>query len=189
MATLALLLLMQRVPAADAQGSISVRFARADYNVLEGSNLSPTLTFDSATTAPATFSITTTAGTAATGTDFTAGAHSVTVPANSTSHTFNIAISRDDAIEDYQTSTITIAALLSEFTLGANSAATAQIVNVSFVPHNWGLKPSGLNAGDRFRLLFKTVNERNGSSHDISDYDDFVRTRTTAHPWHADIQA
>ena len=189
MATLALLLLMQRVPAADAQGSISVQFARADYNVLEGSNLSPTLTFDSATTAPATFSIATSAGTATPGTDFTAGPISVTVPAQSTSHTFDIAIPHDDAIEDYETFTITIDAPPSGFTLGANSAATVQIVNVSFVPHNWSLKPSGLNAGDRFRLLFKTVNERNGSSHDISDYDDFVRTRTTAHPWHADIQA
>ena len=188
-AALALLLFVQRVPAADAQGSISVQFARADYNVLEGSNLSPTLTFDSATTAPATFSIATSAGTATPGTDFTAGPISVTVPAQSTSHTFDIAIPHDDAIEDYETFTITIDAPPSGFTLGANSAATVQIVNVSFVPHNWSLKPSGLNAGDRFRLLFKTVNERNGSSHDISDYDDFVRTRTTAHPWHADIQA
>ncbi len=184
----ALLLLLQQVPGANAQGSISVQFARADYNVLEGDNLSPTLTFNSATTAPATFAITTSAGTATSGTDFTAGPHSVTVPAGQTTHTFNIAIPHDDAIEDYETFTITIAAPPSGFTLGANSAATVQIVNVSFVPHNFSLKPSGLGPGDRFRLLFKTGNQRDGSSANISDYDDFVRTRTTAHPWHTDIQ-
>ena len=99
-ATLALLLFVQRVPSADAQGAITVQFARTDYNVLEGANLSPKLTFDSATTAPATFSIATSAGTATPGTDFTADPILVTVPAHSTSHTFDIAIPHDDAIED-----------------------------------------------------------------------------------------
>ena len=187
-AALATLLFLTPVPAADAQGNITVQFARANYNVLEGANLSPTLAFDAATTAPATFSITTTAGTATAGADFAAGPISVTVPAGRTRHTFNIAIPQDDAIEDYETFNIAITAPPSGFTLGTNHTAKVHIVNVSIVPQDWSLNPSDVHPGDRFRLLFKTGNERDGSSAAISDYDDFVRTRTTAHPWHTDIQ-
>ena len=43
------------------------------------------------------------------------------------------------------------------------------------VPHDWGLVPSGLDVGDRFRLLFKTSTARDAVSTDIAVYDRFVR--------------
>ncbi|WP_420446766.1 choice-of-anchor R domain-containing protein [Candidatus Poriferisodalis sp.] len=55
------------------------------------------------------------------------------------------------------------------------------------VPLDWALKPSGLEAGDRFRLLFLSSTERNASSTDISAYNGFVQDLAAA--GHADIQA
>ena len=43
------------------------------------------------------------------------------------------------------------------------------------VPSDWGLIPSGLGAGDSFRLLFLSSTERNAESANISDYNSFVQ--------------
>ena len=48
------------------------------------------------------------------------------------------------------------------------------------VPSDWALKPSGLNAGDKFRLLFVTSTERTGLSSNIADYNTFVQTAAKA---------
>ena len=54
------------------------------------------------------------------------------------------------------------------------------------IPVDWALKPSGLEAGDRFRLLFLSSTTRNAESTDIADYNGFVQDLTAA--GHADIQ-
>ena len=51
---------------------------------------------------------------------------------------------------------------------------------------DWALKPAGLEAGDRFRLLFLSSTMRNGESTDIADYNGFVQGLAGA--GHADIQ-
>ena len=56
------------------------------------------------------------------------------------------------------------------------------------VPSSWGLAPSGLGAGDDFRLLFRTSATRDAASSDIADYDAFVRN-AAATGGHADIVA
>ena len=43
------------------------------------------------------------------------------------------------------------------------------------VPADWALIPSGVEPGDRFRLLFKTSTSRNATSTDIADYNTFVQ--------------
>ena len=55
------------------------------------------------------------------------------------------------------------------------------------VPSDWGLVPSGLSAGDRFRLLFISSTKRDASSADIADYNAFVQARAAA--GHTDIQS
>ena len=55
------------------------------------------------------------------------------------------------------------------------------------VPVDWSLKPAGLEAGDRFRLLFLSSTQRNAESTDIADYNSFVQGLAGA--GHADIQA
>ena len=47
-------------------------------------------------------------------------------------------------------------------------------------PPGWALTPSGLNAGDKFRLLFVTSTRRDASSVAISPYNVFVQDRTAA---------
>ena len=55
------------------------------------------------------------------------------------------------------------------------------------VPANWSLKPSGLAAGDQFRLLFLSSTKRIGTSTDIATYNTFVQGLAAA--GHADIQS
>ena len=55
------------------------------------------------------------------------------------------------------------------------------------VPSDWSLAPSGLVAGDTFRLLFHSSGTRDATSTDIGDYNTFVQGAAAA--GHADIQA
>ena len=55
------------------------------------------------------------------------------------------------------------------------------------VPNGWSLIPTGLAAGDKFRLLFLSSTKTNGTSYDIADYNSFIQGRAAA--GHADIQA
>ena len=52
---------------------------------------------------------------------------------------------------------------------------TANAVGSYTVPHDWALKPSGLNPGDEFRLLIFTADRRDAASTDIATYDAFVQ--------------
>ena len=54
------------------------------------------------------------------------------------------------------------------------------------VPSNWGLLPSGLGAGDHFRLVFLSSTTRDGQSTNIADYNTFVQTAAAA--GHTDIR-
>ena len=55
------------------------------------------------------------------------------------------------------------------------------------VPNGWSLIPTGLAAGDKFRLLFLSSTNTDGTSYDIADYNTFVQGRAAA--GHTDIQA
>ena len=189
----------------------TVGFSRDSYNVREGDPLRPTLTFSSPTAQEQTFEITFQTcdadlrkdisvdyaehSTFVRATDVSA-AHSVTVPAGVTSHTFSLPVPLDGEIEGYETFVMGFGGMPREITIGDQSDATnqgqyavVQIADVNFVPENWSLKPSGVSAGDQFRLLFRTDNERNGSSGDIGVYDTFVRNRIGgASTGHADIR-
>ena len=66
------------------------------------------------------------------------------------------------------------------------SASGAGSTQAEPVPANWGLIPSGLDGGDRFRLVFITSGTRDGSSTDIADYNTFVQEAAAA--GHADIR-
>ena len=56
------------------------------------------------------------------------------------------------------------------------TGAAAQTV----VPESWPLKPAGLSAGDRFRLLFVTSTTRDATATDIATYNSFVQTAAAA---------
>ena len=54
------------------------------------------------------------------------------------------------------------------------------------VPNNWSLKPTGLNTGDRFRLLFLSSTKRDGTATDIATYNTFIQNLAAA--GHTDIR-
>ena len=56
----------------------------------------------------------------------------------------------------------------------------------AMVPNDWSLIPAGLGAGDKFRLLFLSSTETDGTSYDIADYNTFIQGRAAA--GHTDIQ-
>ena len=68
------------------------------------------------------------------------------------------------------------------------SAATGAVAGpaVTAVPADWSLIPDGLDAGDRFRLLFLSSDTRTAEATDIGDYNTWIQDRVDA--GHADIQ-
>ena len=54
------------------------------------------------------------------------------------------------------------------------------------VPNDWSLIPTGLGAGDKFRLLFLSSTKTDGESYDIADYNTFIHGRAAA--GHTDIR-
>ena len=69
------------------------------------------------------------------------------------------------------------------------SAATGAVAGpaVTAVPADWSLIPDGLDAGDRFRLLFLSSTTRNAEPTDIADYNTWIRDRAANS--HSDIQS
>ncbi len=66
--------------------------------------------------------------------------------------------------------------------LALSGLASAQVG----VPSDWSLIPSGLGPGDKFRLIFVTSTRRAGTSGNIDNYNNFVRTAVGS--GHDDIQ-
>ena len=61
-------------------------------------------------------------------------------------------------------------------------------VETTPVPTTWSLVPSGLGAGDSFRLLFISTSDRDASSSDIADYNTFIQNLVDTNG-HDDIKA
>ncbi len=73
--------------------------------------------------------------------------------------------------------------LLAGLPTGAQAQVACSTANADgsySVPFDWALKPSGLAAGTKFRLLFATSTRRNASATDIATYNTFVQTRAKA---------
>ena len=70
--------------------------------------------------------------------------------------------------------------------LTSDATATVVAVPVTAVPADWSLTPSGLGAGERFRLLFLSSSSRNAVPTDIDTYNTWVQSLTDS--GHTDIQ-
>ncbi|MCY4135545.1 MAG: hypothetical protein OXG30_11635, partial [bacterium] len=65
---------------------------------------------------------------------------------------------------------------------GASAQTAAPAVpdaDAHVVPGDWALKPSGLGAGDRFRLMFRTTSRWAATATDIATYDGYVQSELT----------
>ena len=130
---------------------------------------------------------------ATSGVDFEALSGSVTVPANETSATISITLTDDAVVEGAELLLLELTAD-STYTLGAGDAQYLALIVVDddvpapvVVAADWGLVPSGLSDGDRFRLLFVSSTKRDASSTDVGVYNTHVQGRAAA--GHADIRA
>ena len=73
------------------------------------------------------------------------------------------------------------------FDIVVRAALTPPPTSGTEVPTDWALTPSGLSAGEKFRLIFASSTKRNAESTDIVDYNTFVQERAAA--GHGAIQA
>ena len=74
--------------------------------------------------------------------------------------------------------------------LAAPPAPTLQAQSTeTTVPIGWNLTPSGLQTGDRFRLLIVTSTTRNARSDNIGHYDAHVQSAVASANGHPDIQS
>ncbi|MYD93785.1 MAG: hypothetical protein F4Y02_08845, partial [Chloroflexi bacterium] len=78
---------------------------------------------------------------------------------------------------------LAVAALLAA---GVTGGFTGEAGAQTEVPADWGLKPSGIDGGEQFRLLIVTSSARSGSSSSIGDYDTHVQTSVAS--GHAQIR-
>ena len=61
----------------------------------------------------------------------------------------------------------------------------AQAQTVTTVPDDWALIPTGLSAGEQFRLIFPPSTKRDATANGISAYNTFIQGVAAA--GHADI--
>ena len=137
-----------------------------------------------ATTAPASaFTLAVDTGTAPAVTSATASGHSVTLGlASALTSDQVVAVTYVDPTQGDDAAAVQDAA-------GNDAASFTQTIENTVpqpVPADWGLIPSGLGAGDRFRLVFLSSTTRNAQSTNIADYNSFIQDRAAA--GHADIR-
>ncbi|MYJ13747.1 MAG: hypothetical protein F4078_05515, partial [Acidimicrobiia bacterium] len=125
-------------------------------------------------------------GSATLGADYTSPGGTVTVTAGTTSADIDVVLTGDSIPEEAETVVLTLTrGPGSGYTIGNTNAHTLTIIDddpppVQSVPTDWALIPSGLSAGDQFRLLFVTSTKTQAASTDITDYNAFVRQRALA---------
>ena len=61
-----------------------------------------------------------------------------------------------------------------------DQAVTNNTTTTTETPANWSLKPTALNTGDQFRLIFLSSTKRNADVTTISTYNTFVQNRAAA---------
>ena len=77
--------------------------------------------------------------------------------------------------------------IIQKLPAGVEPTPPPNIPDKGEIPLDWSLAPDGLEAGDRFRLLFLSSTTRNAESTDISDYNGFIQGLAAA--GHPDIRA
>ncbi|HEV2083091.1 MAG TPA: IPT/TIG domain-containing protein [Brevundimonas sp.] len=110
-----------------ATPSVSITVGPASVSEDGATNLTYTVTRSVTSTSALTVNLTTT-GTATSGTDYTGGVASVTIPANATTATVTIDPTVDGAVEANETVTLTVASGAG-YTVGSPASATGTILN------------------------------------------------------------
>ena len=113
----------------DTAPTPTVSFAGASYSAAEGAAASVTVRINPTRSSATAVGLTYTDVDAAAGDDYTAAPASVTIPANTASHTFTIATTEDSADESDETFTLAIGTLPAGVATGSPSSTTVTITD------------------------------------------------------------
>ncbi len=190
----ALLLPLQPVPEASAQSAITYSLDSNLYNVREGDNLRAKILFSAPLPSDQTLSVTTSGGGTAVyggpadGNDVEFSTLSIVVPEGATEYDFQLYVNQDNVIEPTEKLLMTLSDESAVLTKSRPGTAVVRIFNVTVVPDDWALLPSGVNPGQQFRLLF--VSDAYGAADTtlLNTYRNLLRDRVSNHG-HADIRA
>ena len=170
----------------DDDERLGIRLTPTTLTVNEGSTADYTVELRVQPTADVTVNITG-------GGDVTVNPNSLTFASATwnTAQTVTVTAAQDtDAADDAQTVTHAVASGSATEYLGVSLDGLAVTVDDSAtevtVPHNWSLIPTGLTAGDKFRLVFITASGHSPTSTDIADCNTYVQGQAAA--GHADMQ-
>ena len=168
--------------------AVTVQFGAASYTATEGGRAA-TVTVNLSADPERSVTIPIIAeGAGGTGSgDYTLSETSVTIDSGDTSATFVVTATDDNVYDGAEALTLSFGDLPSEVT-AADTQGTAEVSLVdNEILSTSSLVPTGINAGDGFRLLFVTSGGRDATSTDIDDYNAFVQEAAAG--GHADIQS
>ena len=167
--------------------AVTVQFGAASYTATEGGTAATvTVNLSADPERSVTIPITAAGAGGAGSGDYSLSETSVTIDSGGTSATFIVTATDDDVYDGAEALTLSFGDLPSEVT----AADTQDTTEVNLVDNEIlatsSLVPTGINAGDGFRLLFVTSGGRDATSTDIDDYNAFVQDAAAG--GHADIQ-
>ena len=149
--------------------SVSIAVAPASVSEDGATNLTYTVTRSLNLPSPTTVNITT-SGTATSGTDYTGGVTTVTIPAGATSATVVIDPTVDGTVETNETVILTVAAG-SGYTVGAPASATGTLLNDDMPTATITVSPANVAEDGAPNLVYTvTLNQPNPSAATTVDY-------------------
>ena len=153
--------------------AVTVSFGAAIYGAYEGGTAEVKVTLSAAPGRQVTIPLTTTNRGGASDADYSGVPDSVVFESGETEQSFTVTATADTEDDDGESVTLGFGTLPDGVTAG--SQATARVNLDYVVPADWSLIPTGLGAGDEFRLIFVTSNRRDAQSSNIADYNGFVQ--------------
>ena len=167
--------------------AVTVQFGAASYTATEGGRAATvTVNLSADPERSVTIPITATGADGAGSGDYTLSETSVTIDSGETSATFIVTATDDDVYDGAEALTLSFGDLPSEVTAAGTQGTTEVNLVDNEIISTSSLVPTGINAGDGFRLLFVTSQTRDATSTDIDHYNEFVQTSAAA--GHEDIQ-
>ena len=170
--------------------AVTVSFAVTAYSVDEGGTAEVKVTLSADPERTVTIPITATVAGGASGDDYSGVPDSVVFESGVTEQSFTVTATDDTVDDDGESVILGFGTLPAGVTAGTPDTTTVSIADDE-VPANWDLIPTGLGAGDEFRLLFVTSNKYTPIDYsplaDIARYNGFVQE--AAGGGHPDIQS
>ena len=186
--------------------SVTVSFGAPSYEAREGGTVATVaVTLSANPERQVVIPLTKTHGGGATTDDYSGVPGNVTFESRETEQTFTVTAVNDELDDDGESVELTFGTLPDRVTAGSQPSTTVALTDddtansppaiddgaaaaQTEVPADWSLIPSGLDAGDTFRLLIVTSTRQNAEATAISSYDTVVQGDVSS-TGHTDIRS